>query len=280
MKNCLYLFLFLSFQINAQQTSKTYDNSPPLVLTIDQIKDWSVSGPYANAENIVKVPLAKRFINTQTQLNPDLSNQMKVIYAPDGMNNLGNYLSKMGQFNLYNFTHWQYIDGLIWFGGPILIPAAPWVNAAHRNGIKVYGNLFFAPNVYGGSNEKISNFLEKDENGRFIAAQKLKEIVKYYGFDGWFVNMETNVDSTNGKLMYEFVKELTRIMPRSKDVIWYDAMIMSGKVDWQDQFNEKNKAFLQNNKRRVSDAVFVNFFWKEKSEVKVSKSTAQSLGRS
>ena len=174
MKKCFFLFLLLPCSLNAQQSSKINENAPPLVLTIDQLKEWTVSSTFASPQNIANTPLAQRFINTNTQLNTDLSNKMQVIYAPDGMNNLGNYISKVDQFNLFNFTHWQYIDRLIWFGGPILIPAAPWVNAAHRNGVKVYGNIFFAPNVYGGSNKKVNNFLEKDSKGGFIAAQKFK----------------------------------------------------------------------------------------------------------
>ena len=70
------------------------------------------------------------------------------------MNNLANYSGEENRFNLYNFTHWAYIDKLVWFGGTasqtVHIPSAPWVNTAHKNGVQVFGNVFFAPTVFGG----------------------------------------------------------------------------------------------------------------------------------
>ncbi len=54
---------------------------------------------------------------------------MKIIWAPDGMSVLGNYINEQSK---YNFTHWSYIDQIIWFGGTssqtVLIPSKPWVN--------------------------------------------------------------------------------------------------------------------------------------------------------
>ena len=268
--------LFLKAQING--------DTPPFVLTNAQLKSWTVTGSTADAKNIVSVPLLEKFEQNNTQLNTDLSNDMRVMYAPDGMNNFGNYLSETSVFNLYNFTHWQYIDQLIWFGGtasqPVLIPAAPWVNAAHRNGVKVYGNVFFAPNVFGGSPEAVAEFLEKDSTGSFIAAQKLNAIVNYYGFDGWFINMETNVDSTIAQLMLDFVKELKSTLSEDKEVIWYDSMLLDGRVRWQNYLSDNNKVFLQDGDTRVSDGMFINFFWRGSLGPTLSRQTAQSISRS
>jgi len=209
---------------------------------------------------------------------------MKVSYAPDGMSNLADYIEERAEFNLYNFTHWSYIDNIIWFGGTatetIQIPSAPWANTAHKNGVKVYGNVFFAPNVFGGSNATVSNFLEKDANGKFISAQKLKEISTFYKFDGWFINMETNTTSDNGQLMREFVEELKSVLPESQDVIWYDSMLTNGLVFWQNELNSNNSTFLQDENTRVSDGMFINFFWAGNSRPKNSRNTAQSIGRS
>lgn len=58
------------------------------------------------------------------------------------MNNFVGYLNEQPQFNLYNFTHWQYIDVLTWFASPVGILCRPWVEAAHRNGVKIIGTVF------------------------------------------------------------------------------------------------------------------------------------------
>ncbi|AUP79572.1 endo-beta-N-acetylglucosaminidase [Flavivirga eckloniae] len=264
--------------------SQTIGDAPPFVLTVDQLKNWTTTGSTANATNISNVSLATRFTQTDSQLNRTLNNNMEIIWAPDGMSHLANYLEEQSKFNLYNFTHWSYIDKIIWFGGTssetVLIPSAPWVNTAHKNGVKVYGNIFFAPNAFGGNDTVVSNFLEKDSGGNFIAAQKLKDISTYYKFDGWFINMETSTTNANGLLMREFVEELKSILPADQEIIWYDAMLINGNVSWQNELNSNNSTFFQDGSTRVSDAMFTNFWWTGSSKPNVSKTTAQILGRS
>jgi endo-beta-N-acetylglucosaminidase D len=164
-------------------------NTAPYILTVDELKQWTSSGPTASTDLIATVNLAPRFTNAATQFNPALSNDMKIAYLPDGMNNFGNYFGEQSQFNLYNFTHWAYIDKLVWFGGTasqtVQLPSSPWVNAAHKNGVKVFGNVFFAPTVFGGSTATLTNFLEQDGGGNFIAVPKMMAIMHYYNFDGW-----------------------------------------------------------------------------------------------
>ena len=282
-KNRFYvslLVMILPFFLKAQIVG----DAPPFVLSVNQLLNWTSNGSTASSSNVASVPLATRFEQANTQFNTTLSNNMRVIYAPDGMNNFGNYNGEQSQFNLYNVTHWQYIDKLIWFGGTadqtVLIPSAPWVNAAHRNGVKVYGNVFFAPTAFGGNDNTIANFLQRDGNGNFIAAQRLVEIANYYGFDGWFVNQETGTNSTNGQNMLAFLKQLESALPADKDLIWYDAMLTSGSVSWQNQLNNNNRVFLQDGNTRTSDGMFINFFWNNSGGPNTSRTTAGNIGRS
>ncbi|MDN5210587.1 hypothetical protein QQ020_00970 [Fulvivirgaceae bacterium BMA12] len=283
----VYKIVVVSMLMFACDSSMPVQDNPeftPFILSVDELKNWTSTGSTADDRNIATIPLATRFTEGATQLNPDLGNDAKLIYAPDGMNNLGNYLEEQSKFNLFNFTHWAYIDKLIWFGGTadetVQIPAAPWVNAAHKNGVKVIGNVFFAPTAFGGNTATVSNFLQKDDQGKFVAAQKLKAIVEYYQFDGWFINMETDTNATNGQLMLDFVKELKSILPEDKEVIWYDAMLPEGDVKWQNELNNNNIKFLQDNSMIVSDGMFINFFWSGSSKPFNSKSTATNNGRS
>ncbi|KZS41133.1 hypothetical protein AWE51_23575 [Aquimarina aggregata] len=277
-------YVLLIISISSKVHSQVIADAPPFVLTIEQLKNWTSDGPTADATNISETPLATRFTLNSTQLNPTLSNDMQIIYAPDGMNGLANYTKEQSKFNLYNFKHWSYIDKLIWFGGTadqtIQIPSAPWTNTAHKNGVKVYGNVFFAPNVFGGNTSTVTNFLEKDSNGKFITAQKLKEMSTYYKFDGWFINMETNTTPVNGLLMREFVEELKHILPSNQEVIWYDAMLTNGQVRWQNELNNNNSTFLQDGNSRISDGMFINFFWFGSNRPNNSKTTANTIGRS
>jgi endo-beta-N-acetylglucosaminidase D len=269
-------------------------NTAPYILTVSELKNWTTSGTTASTDLISTVNLASRFVNTGTQFNPALTSNMKIAYLPDGMNNFGNYYGEQSQFNLYNFTHWAYIDKLVWFGGTasqtVQIPSSPWVNAAHKNGVKVFGNVFFAPTVYGGSTATLQSFLEKDGSGNFIAIPKMIAIMQYYNFDGWFINQETGTTAVVAQLMHAFVRDLTaQVEALGKGVIWYDAMLLSGSVSWQNRLNTSNSPFLQNDadsniangfESRVSSGIFINFFWNSATYPSNSRARATAIGRS
>ncbi len=268
----------LSLLLLINITYATYSqiiNDVPYILTIDELKNWTESGTTADPILIATEDLATRFISTNTQVNPNLSNSLNIAYLPDGMNNFANYGVEQSQFNLYNFTHWSYIDKLIWFGGTasqsVQLPSAPWTNAAHKNGVKVLGNIFFAPTAFGGSTNTILNFLEQDSGGDFVVIPILINIMQYYNFDGWFVNQETSTNTSTALLMQEFLGDLTvAVEAEGKEVMWYDAMRLNGNVGWQNRLNSTNSPFVQDDadgnssngfEKRVSSSIFINFFW-------------------
>ncbi|ABL98511.1 endo-beta-N-acetylglucosaminidase [Shewanella amazonensis] len=286
------------------------DSQPPFALTIAQAKAWSPKGATADSRNVSQVPLASRF---SAPLAGQKVSEAKVLYAPDGMNNFANYLDTQGQFNLYNFTHWSQIDVLNWFAGTadlgVQIPARPWVETAHKNGVKVIGSVFLGVAQWGGSADKVEALLEQDATGNFIVADKLIQMARFYGFDGWLINQETDLtavkDADNNLLadksdpvrgrelaarMLAFVQYLTANAPQGMEIHWYDAMIASGEVRWQNQLNEHNRVYLQDsaqdgsqgglqNKVRSSDAIFLNYWW-NKDMVRASVQEAKALGRS
>ncbi len=285
----LSLLLVTSYTLFSQITV-----APPYVLSIDELKAWTPDGPTADNALIATQELLPRFENTDTQFNPALSNDMEIAYLPDGMGNFANYSEEQNQFNLYNFTNWSYIDKLVWFGGTweenIQLPSAPWVNTAHKNGVKVYANVFFAPNAFGGSTAILQNFLEQDGDGDFVVIPIMVEIMEHYNFDGWFINEETNTTADVGQLMYEFLRDLTTAVEAvGKDVMWYDAMLLNGTVDWQDRLNTNNSPFVQNDEdgnpgngfeQRVSSNIFINFFWGGTPFPLDSRDRANEIGRS
>nr|MBX2827190.1 hypothetical protein [Flavobacteriaceae bacterium] len=289
-KNYIFTLLLLAtIHVFAQITV-----APPYVLSIDELKAWTPTGPTADDALIATQELLPRFVNTDTQFNPALSNDMEIAYLPDGMGNFANYADEQDVFNLYNFTNWSYIDKLVWFGGTfeqnVQLPSAPWVNTAHKNGVKVYANVFFAPNLFGGETAILQNFLEKDGNDEFIVVPIMVEIMEHYNFDGWFINEETNTDSATGQLMYEFLRDLTTAVEAvGKDVMWYDAMLLNGTVNWQNSLNANNSPFVQNDEdgdagngfeQRVSSNIFINFFWGGTPLPMASRTRAGEIGRS
>ena len=288
-KITLFSFLLFGGSLCAQIV-----NTAPYILTIAELKAWTTDGPTASADLIAAEPLAARFTNTDTQFNPALNNSMQIAYLPDGMNNFGNYYGEQSQFNLYNFTHWAYIDKFVWFGGTstqtVQIPSSPWANAAHKNGVKIFGDIFFSPNVFGGSTATLQSFLEQDGEGNYIVLPKLMAIMDYYKFDGWFINQETGTTGAVAVQMQDFVRQLTaQAEAAGKEVMWYDSMRLNGAVGWQNRLNENNSPFLQDDldddagngfETRVSSSMFINFFWNSSASPIASKARAATIGRS
>lgn len=263
-------------------------------LSIDELKIWTPSGPLAYESLIATVPLAQRFEKLDSQLCAQCSNDLEIAYLPDGMTNFASYSQEQPFFNLYNFTNWAYIDRLVWFGGTakkaIQIPSSPWVNAAHKNGVKTFATVFFAPSEFGGSTESLKGFLTKNSQDQYVSIAPMLAMMEYYNFDGWFINQETNTDSATAAAMYNFLKELTtKVEGLGKEVIWYDAMLLDGSVKWQNELNFKNSPFFQNDEdslvstgyeERVSSKAFINFFWSGSNMPSSSKSHAATIKRS
>jgi endo-beta-N-acetylglucosaminidase D len=290
------------FTVPTTATAEINNAKPPFSLTLEQIENWSPSSALADKNNISSVPLSKRFVADLGNTNQPLDAQVKVLMAPDGMNNFANYLSEQDKFNLYNFTHWSHIDVLNWFAGTanetVNLPSRPWVETAHRNGVKVIGTVYLSVAQYGGNVETVARLLQTNADGEFTLAKKLVEIADFYGFDGWLINPETNLTYVKnaqgevvegqfeykksallGKKMQKFMQYLTEIAPQEMEIHWYDSMLLDGSVKWQNQLNDKNAPFLQDQEQRMSDAMFMNYWWNA-DMVEASLDYVTKLGRS
>ncbi len=246
-----------------------------LTLTINDFLNWSPS--VINQSNISNTILSLREKSNNFQLISNVDTNAKILYSPDGMDNFGPYIDSSSQFNLFNFSHWQYIDILAWFGGsagtPILIPSKAWVDAAHKNGVKVIGTIFFAPTVYGGTQAAVQSFLQKDINGNYIASSQLIAIANYYNFDGWIFNCETQINSATGADFSSFINQFDSSY--NGEIIWYDAMLQNGSISYQNKLNANNAYFFQH-----STGLFTNYSWSQATTVASSNTYALGLARS
>ncbi len=182
----------------------------------------------------------------------------------------------------YAFGYWQYIENLTFWGGSageglILAPSPEVTDAAHRNGVPVYGTVFFPPAQYGGQIQWVWDFVQKDGDG-FPVADKLIEAAEYYGFDGWFINQETG--GGNVQLAMD-MRDMMLYIQQNSDlgIQWYDAMTESGAISWQNALNASNDWFFQHEGQVVSDEMFLNFWWTP-AGLTNSAGLATSLGRS
>jgi mannosyl-glycoprotein endo-beta-N-acetylglucosaminidase len=181
----------------------------------------------------------------------------------------------------YAPTVWQYMDTCVNWGGAvasIITPAAQATDAAHRNGVPMLGTVFLAPTVYGGNFAYVNDFLKKTGN-TFPVADKMIQVARYFKFDGYFINTETEGgNSTTANTMRDFLKYFRAQAPELK-ISWYDSMVSSGNIAWQRQLNDSNKMFFQDGANRTSDQMFLDFYWGYGNNLPNSRAKAISLGR-
>ncbi|MEU3522280.1 endo-beta-N-acetylglucosaminidase [Streptomyces sp. NPDC038707] len=254
--------------------------SPGPGVTWRSLKDWRAADDPDLAFNAAAVPLAPRF--TPTPVNPTARTeqarvQALVSFGPTS----ANPSQGSATADFYALTHWAYIDELVFWGGSageglILAPNAPVVDAAHRHGVPVLGNVFLPPAAYGGQLQWTRDLVRKDATGHYPLAAQLVAVAAAYGFDGWFLNVETGGGNTAlGTAVLGFVRELKALAAaRGQRVTWYDALTVNGTVNWQGALTSQNQAFFE-----AAGALFVDFRWSAAS-LASSGTKADRLGRS
>ncbi|MFJ3617306.1 endo-beta-N-acetylglucosaminidase [Streptomyces iakyrus] len=256
------------------------EGTPGPGITWRSLKSWRAETDPDLAFNAASVPLAARFTPAPANATARTGQariQSLVSFGPTA----SNPSQGSATADYYALTHWAYIDELVFWGGSsgeglILAPNAPVVDAAHRHGVPVLGNVFLPPAAYGGQLRWTRDLVQKDAAGRHPLAERLVAVAEAHGFDGWFVNAETGGgDAALGADMLSFVRELKSLAAaKGQRVTWYDAMTVNGSVSWQGALNAQNEAFF-----RTSDDMFVDFRWSAGSLVS-SGQRAEQLGRS
>lgn len=248
----------------------------------DDLLKWEPGARADDDINKSSVPLAPRYQGdvVNEKANPDAK-----VQALSNTNSKAKDHASVGgeEFKSYAFDYWQYLDSMVFWEG--LVPTPDVIDAGHRNGVPVYGTLFFNWSNSIADQERFVEALKQDEDGSFPIAKKLVDLAKYYGFDGYFINQETTGDLVKplGKKMRDFMlysKEYAEKVQHPIKYSWYDAMTYEYGRYHEDGLGEYNYPFMQKQGDKVpADNFFANFNWnKEKNDYSIT--TAKWLGRS
>ncbi|WP_196716976.1 endo-beta-N-acetylglucosaminidase [Actinomyces trachealis] len=241
---------------------------------VQDIRDWSPqSDPFA-ADLRAEVPLQPRIqAPAQTQANPGLDGKAQVMLMQgDYGNAFFNTATANNDFTENTLGFWQYTDYYSpWHGaatastpdslydpnnsdwrnrgfefGIVNIPNPAYTNAAHRNGVKSIGTIYFDPSFRPGLTFK--EMFDKDPASQgYVIANKLVEMAHYYGFDGFFLNQEEHGDDS------EFKPFMAYLSSQGLWTQWYDT---------NSNFNAAKAAWLKDEEHgRIHNSVFVNYNW-------------------
>ncbi|XP_036920084.1 cytosolic endo-beta-N-acetylglucosaminidase isoform X2 [Sturnira hondurensis] len=159
----------------------------------------------------------------------------------------------------YVFYHWQYIDIFVYFSHHMVtVPPVGWTNAAHKHGVCVLGT-FITEWKPGG--QQCEAFLAGDDRTYQAVADQLVLMAQFLHFDGWLVNIENTLSPAAVGNMPRFLQYLTTQLHRQVPgglVLWYDSVVTSGQLKWQDELNERNRVFFDS-----CDGIFTNYNWGE-----------------
>lgn len=140
----------------------------------------------------------------------------------------------------------------------VTIPPSNWINAAHKHGVSVLGTFI---TEWADGKTRLMEVLESEETVN-KTTNALVRCCKHFKFEGWLINIECEVPEPKVTLLLYFLSSLrAKIIsdiPHGK-VFWYDSVIESGKLSWQNSINEKNVDFFKN-----SDAMLLNYNWTDK----------------
>lgn len=239
-----------------------------------QLLEWNADADEDFIYNVSSVPLAKRVDIANLEPVNSTQNKDTKVMAISIMNSStsGNAPHGLNKVDANAFSYWQYVDVLVYWGGSsgegIIVPPSPdVVDAGHKNGVPVLGTVFMPQTAHGGKMEWLEELLTKNEDGSYPVADKLIEVAQLYGFDGWFMNQETEgtdeepLTADHAARMQEFIQYYKKQAPELQ-LVYYDSMTADGEMDWQNALTEKNVSFLKDEAgNAVADEMFLNFWW-------------------
>uniref|UniRef100_A0A914NBC4 Mannosyl-glycoprotein endo-beta-N-acetylglucosaminidase n=1 Tax=Meloidogyne incognita TaxID=6306 RepID=A0A914NBC4_MELIC len=146
---------------------------------------------------------------------------------------------KEHQIPIYSFFHWWYIDVFVYFSHHLVtVPPDVWILAAHQHGVLILGTFII---------ESIALFNQcfSDDSITDKIVSSLVDLCKNMNFDGWLINIENAVDSVYLDRLEGFLRKLRRGLRDNvhncTQVIWYDSVVNSGELCWQNELNKDNK---------------------------------------
>lgn len=278
----LIIFSLMFCLTNIEVKAATGTHQPVMIgYNVNDVLNWTPSSDPNSKYLRSRVPISSRIGSfTPTQAHTGLSYGAEVLTLSGDYDRDVKRPTKYGdENNKYLFKFWQYLDYYgAWHGLPIQgsdtqygvinLPQPAYTDAAHRNGAKSLGCWFFPR-----TGQDVSQWIVKSGTS-FPVADKLIEMAQYYGFDGYFINQESSTTSTNAAKLNEF---LSYIRARGVYIQWYDSLLMSGSISYQNEFNNNNKAWVKNGTTDISNSIFCNYNFTS-AKVQNGRNLAISMG--
>lgn len=253
-------------------------------------KAWQPGTPlYSDAAEdeaffISRVKPKQRFTNSQTQVDPEMTPERKLLWwCPVGTaDGLGWKALPSYYFDSEVYSMWSYTDIYGYWTAPFIRMAGAFADVCHKNGVQtsVVAAIPYAANVNPNDNGHGANIQALIDGG----AEKLLQYLRYYGIDGIGFNSEFSIADPMKTELKTFLGDVFE----KKDAAnwpnftnaWYGWMTSAGSPGGTNELSDVNKDWFNYDGKATSDAYFMNYNWGA-SNLGISQTTAKSFpGRS
>jgi len=190
--------------------------------TFDQLEDWTdeTSDPISCSNT----PLLCRAPTSPEDGTP----KANVLLCHDYSGNYHPYEAATGigvDEESYTCEQPQYVDTFVYFSHKLVcVPPPTWTNHLHRNGIKSIGTFLVEPQTKD-ADRLLKRALGRkggEDNSSVMFAHKLANIAKYYGFDGWLINIEKpfSKEVWDPEILQAFLEQLREELRPDRSLIW------------------------------------------------------------
>ncbi|KAJ3797013.1 glycoside hydrolase family 85 protein [Lentinula aff. detonsa] len=177
----------------------------------------------------------------------------------------------------YTFNFWSSCDTFVYFSHHrVTVPPPGWINASHRQGVKILGTLILEgggeqdclrllvgklPKSRTGPVSQPTTFTSLPLSSHY--ARVLADLAKQRGFDGYLLNFECplvgGMEQTRALAAWITLlqAELKLKVGSHAETMWYDSVIINGRLAWQDRLNSLNLPFFLS-----SSSLFSNYTWR------------------
>ncbi|KAF7979518.1 hypothetical protein HWV62_42090 [Athelia sp. TMB] len=143
----------------------------------------------------------------------------------------------------------------------VTVPPSGWINAAHRQGVKMLGTLIFEDSGEDDCLRLLVGQPPTSTSGPALPstttlplsphyARVLADLAAQRGFDGYLLNIECSlaggVNQTRALSAWILILQaemLAKVGPHAQ-AVWYDSVIITGQLAWQNRVNSRNLPFF------------------------------------
>ncbi|KAL7035968.1 hypothetical protein ACKWTF_008644 [Chironomus riparius] len=204
---------------------------------------------------------ATTFYSMDSDTKLSIDNRPEVLVCHDYK---GNYLDDKFidgglKWEEYRFYNWSVVDIFCYFSHNLVtIPTLQFINAAHRNGVKVIGTLIFEHD----EGRKAINDMLIDKMQTEKVANALIDIAKRLSFEGWLLNVEVSVNPKKLPFLKHFANFITKKTHQEIKnglILWYDSVsAVDGILHGQSELNSHNSEFFE-----LCDGIITDYKWKQ-----------------